>query len=490
MSGSVSFNQIPASVRVPGTYIEIDNSRALRGLTDWPAKVALIGQRVAAGTVSQAIPTRVTTADQARQYFGRGSNLAHMFEAWFRANPLAEVWGIALDDNVAGVAPTCTVTVTGPSTAAGTIVLLIGGRRVEVAVASGAAQNTIATAIQAAIAALADLPVTAAAATNVVTLTFRHKGTIGNSLDVRHSYYPGEALPAGVALAITAMSGGTTNPSLQTALDAAADTWFTDWVLPYTDATNLTALEAKLSAMGGPMQMRDAHGWTAISDTYGNLTTFGGGRNSQFVSALALRGSPTPHWEWIATLAGVCVPALATDPARPVQTLAVPGVLPPAIASRFTYTERDQLLRVGLSTIRWNDAGQAFVERVVTTYQTGPSGQPDISFLDVETMKTLAYLRWDLRTIIAQRFPRMKLADDGSEFARGQAVVTPSVIRSEIIARFRQWESAGLVEGIEQFKQDILVVRNASDPNRVDALVPPDIVNQLRVVAAQIRFFL
>jgi phage tail sheath gpL-like len=34
------------------------------------------------------------------------------------------------------------------------------------------------------------------------------------------------------------------------------------------------------------------------------------------------------------------------------------------------------------------------------------------------------------------------------------------------------------------------VVRSESDPNRVDALLPPDLVNQLRVLAAQIEFLL
>src|SRR3546814_513351 len=93
-----------------------------------------------------------------------------------------------------------------------------------------------------------------------------------------------------------------------------------------------------------------------------------------------------------------------------------------------------------------------------------------------------------LRNLIALRFPRHKLANDGTAFARGQAVVTPKVIRSEIVARFRQWEEAGLAEGIDQFKSDLLVERDANDPNRVNALVPPDIVNQLRVFAGQIQF--
>ncbi len=490
MSGSISFNGIPNSIRVPGSYVEFDNSRALRGLNDWPARVLIMGQRLAAGTIAAGVPIRVTDAAQARTYFGRGGNLAHMFEAWFRNTSLIEVWGIAMDDVVAGVAATGTIAVSGTATATGAIALMIGGRRVEVTVTSGQAATAIATSINAAINAALDLPVTSTVATSTVTLAARHKGEIGNAIDVRHSFLATDTLPAGVTLTITAMASGTQNPVVTTALDAVAETWFTDFVTPWTDATNMAALEARMATNWGPLVQRDGHGWAGLSGAHGTLTTYGAGRNSPNVSIMGVRGSPTPPWEWAATLAAVCVPALAIDPARPVQTLQIPGVVAPLISNRFTFQERDLLLRDGISTFRTNDAGQVFVERVISTYQTSPAGAEDISYLDIETIKTLSYIRYDLRTMIALRFPRHKLANDGTAFARGQNVVTPGTLRAEIVARFKQWESAGLVEGVDQFKQDIIVVRSESDPNRVDALLPPDLVNQFRVLAAQIEFLL
>lgn len=490
MSGSISFNAIPGSIRVPGSYVEIDNSRALRGLSDWPARVLIIGQRLAAGQVAAGVPTRVFDVAQARLAFGRGSMLANMVEAWFRANPVTEVWCNAQEDNGSGVFATCTVTIGGAATAAGVIALLVAGRRIEIPVAAAASNNAVATAVAAAINAVPDLVVTAGAAAAVVTITARHRGEAGNSIDVRHSHFAGEALPLGLTCAITAMSGGTLNPVVTTSFDATPDTWFTDYVVPWTDTANIALVEARMALGFGPLVMRDAHAWAGLTGTLGALTTYGAARNSPHVSILGLRGSPTPPWELAATLAAVCVPALAIDPARPVQTLEVPGIIAPRIVDRFTWTERDALLRDGISTVRHNDAGQSFVERVITTYQTNASGAEDISFLDVETLKTLAYLRYDLRQLIALRFPRHKLADDGTAFARGQAVVTPGTLRAEIIGRFKQWESQGLVEGVDQFKADLIVRRNASDPNRVDALLPPDLVNQFRVLAAQIEFLL
>lgn len=490
MPSSISFNQMPASIRVPGTYVEIDNSRALQGLSDWPAKVLILGQRLTAGTVPALTPVRVTSAEQARVYFGRGSQLAHMFEAWFKASPWVDVWGMAMDDVGAGVAATKTITVTGPATAGGEIALLVGGRRVPVTVAAGDASTAIATAIDAAVNANLDLPVTSGVAASVATLTSRHKGESGNAIDVRHSYYAGEALPAGVGLTIADGVAGTTNPVITTALDAVASTWFTDFIIPWTDATSVAAIEARLTTEWGPVAMRDSMAWAAVPGSHGTLTTYGSARNSQLSSFTGLRAIPTTPWEWACSEAGVILPALAADPARPVQTLQIPGVLAPKVTDRFTWMERDLLLRDGISTFTVNDAGQVFVERKITTYQTAPSGAEDVSFLDVETVKTLAYLRYDLRTFIPTRFPRFKLADDGTNFARGQNVVTPGTLRAEIIARAYRWEENGLVEGIDQFKQDLLVVRNETDRTRVDVRLPINIMNQFRVLAAQIQFIL
>ncbi|MDR3299030.1 MAG: phage tail protein, partial [Candidatus Accumulibacter sp.] len=116
------------------------------------------------------------------------------------------------------------------------------------------------------------------------------------------------------------------------------------------------------------------------------------------------------------------------------------------------------------------------------------AGQVDPSYRDIETMYTLSYLRYSVRARISQKFPRYKLANDGTNFAPGQAIVTPRVIRAELIALFRDWEDVGLVEDIDQFQADLIVSRNPTDVNRVDVLLPPNIVNQFRVFAAPVQF--
>ena len=163
-------------------------------------------------------------------------------------------------------------------------------------------------------------------------------------------------------------------------------------------------------------------------------------------------------------------------------------MLAPLQGDRFTRAERELLLRDGISTFTVDQGGAVLIERAITTYQTNAFGLDDIAFLDLNTPLTLAYLRLAVRSRILAKFPRHKLAGDDARFSTGQAIVTPKVIRAELIALFRELEEAGLVENLDQFAADLVVERDATDPSRVNALIPPDIVNQFRVFAGRVEF--
>jgi phage tail sheath gpL-like len=49
-------------------------------------------------------------------------------------------------------------------------------------------------------------------------------------------------------------------------------------------------------------------------------------------------------------------------------------------------------------------------------------------------------------------------------------------------------ESLGLVENMDAFKHYLIVERDLNDPNRINVLLPPDLVNQLRILAMLVQF--
>lgn len=486
----ISLNAIPVSIRVPGAYVEFDSSRATNGLYQVDNRILLIGQKLAAGAVAELVPTRILDEASAIAAFGRGSMLARMAKFAKAADRYSDIWAIALDDPDAGVQATQTLTFTGTATAAGTVALMIAGQAVDVAIVATNTATQAATTTAAAINAAADLPVTASSALGVVTITARHKGTCGNDIDVRHSFRDGESLPAGLALAIAAVTAGTADPDYADVWTVLGDEDFRTIIVGNATATTLTAVEAELADRWGPLRMLESFAYAAKRGSVSTATTFGNARNSQLVSTIGTGLSPNAPWEWAASYGAIVGYYTAIDPARPLRTLTLPGILAPETSARFTRAERELLLKDGIATWNAQTDGTVAIERAITMYQVNGAGIADTAYLDVNTPLTLAYVRQSVRARILLKYPRHKLADDGTNFSPGQAIVTPIIIRAELIALAREWEEAGLVENIDQFVADIIVERDATDRGRINALLPPDLVNQFHVFAAQIQFLL
>lgn len=485
---TISFNLMPSDTRVPGQYAEFDSSQAVQGLPKQPNRLLFMGQMLAGGHATALTPVRVTSVSQAKDLFGRGSMLARMYEAAFAVGGNTETWAVPQLDVAGGVAATGSIVVSGAQTSAGSIYLYVAAVRIEIPVAVGDSLTVIAAAIAAAINALPDLPVTATSNVATVTITARHKGVCGNDIDLRTNYYAGEKGPTGLVVTITATANGATNPSLSAVFTAIGDDWFNYFAVPYTDASNMAAVHTELASRFGPLRAIDGMAFTMVRGQLASLLTFGSGYNSQHISALAMKGGPTGPCEMAAVYAMTIARFGSSDPARPFQTLELVGVLPPLPASRFTQYERDQLLHDGMSTVTYDRGGTVRLERPITMYQTDAYGFADVAYLDVNTQLTLSYLRYSLRARIAQKFPRHKLASDDTSFGRRQAVVTPKILQAELIALATEWERDGLVEHINKFKKQIVVERDPNDVNRVNALLPPDTVNGLRVFAGLIQF--
>lgn len=489
----ISFNQIPINVRTPGSYMEIDNTNAVKGLPGIPSRILLIGQRLASGTVAAGVATTVLSDKKAAEYFGQGSMAHRMVKAAKKANKYTELVCVALDDDGAAQAAMGSVTFGGMPTNSGTLNLYIGAQRVRTGVLYTNTAENIATAVVMAINLQPELLVTAAidgADNKKVNLTARNKGEAGNDIDIRFNYHVVEITPTGLTTTIVAMNGGTANPDITPAITAMGDKWYTDIIMPYTDAANLVILEAELERRFGPMIQKDAHAYTAIVGSHAALTTFGNSRNSPHLSVMGTNGSPTPPCEWAAVLGAVCAYHMKIDPARPEQTLVLDGAMAPDDGVTFDNEERNFLLHDGNSTFTVDDGGLVRIERVITTYETNATGIDDISYLNLNTMKTIAYLRYSLNARVQLKYPRHKLANDGTKFKRGQKIVTPSILRDETVAIGEDWEGAGLIEDFDQFQRDLYMVRNDNDPDRCDAVIPPNVINQFRVFAAQMQFIL
>jgi phage tail sheath gpL-like len=473
----VSFNSIPAGWRMPLYWVEVDPSMAGYPRTRMPS--LLIGSMNANGTALPDVPIPVPSQADARQLFGYGSMLDGMVEAFTRNNFAQELWVVPIAQPGAGVAAFATITVTATATAAGTLPVYIAGRRVQVFIGAGDPVGVIGTNITHAINADPSMPVIATQAVSdgpAVLLTCKWKGAEGNEIDVRLAYggaLAAEQVPVGLAITMpptAKLTGGTGASVIDTAINNLGDEIYEYVATGFSDSTTLAKLEQEygFSDLGrwGWLRQLYGHVFCAKRGTYTTLMQFGPSNNSGVLSIMGVeQDSPTPAWAWAAAYAAKAARALVNDPARPLQTLELEGCLPAPKHQRFDIKQSNDLSGVGIATQAVNSNGIPAILRETTTYQKNLYGQGDDAYELVPTLATLSALFRSQRYAITSKFPRHKLADNGTRFGAGQAIVTPNIIKAELVAQYRADEFLGRVENATAFKRNLIVERDPNDPN-------------------------
>tara|TARA_B100000700_G_scaffold22521_4_gene21886 strand:- start:25240 stop:26727 length:1488 start_codon:yes stop_codon:yes gene_type:complete len=489
---STVFNDIPAALRLPGWFIEFDNR--LAGNAVFQGKLLVIGQRLDTGSQAAGEAVRVTNPEQADELFGRGSMLAEMLRAIKDVDLYTETWAIALDDDDAAVKAEGSIEVTQASSETRPLPLYIAGYRVWVSIAAGDSVDEIAQAIVDAVNAESRLPVTASidgTTTSQVNLTCRWGGATGNDIDLRMAA-KGEQRPQGLALTFTQPTGGAANPDLTVAIAAMGGEWWNWIALPYTDTTSLEAMEGELADRYGPMRQIGGRAFAAFRGNHADTATLGNGRNAPHVTIMGTNLVPSPTWLWCATNAIVGAQALAIDPARPLQRLALPGLMGPTESTRWSDPERNLLLFDGIATYTVATDGTVQIERQITTYQENAAGIADDSYLDINVPETLERLRFEQISTFAQKYPRHKLAaDEDREFYDPSLpIMTPKVARTELLNLYRItfMGERGWVRDYPGYAESLSANIDPDDPDRLNIVDSPMLIGQYRVHAQQTRF--
>lgn len=489
---TVGFNRIPPNLRVPLFWAEFDATQA--SYLQLPQPACLLGQKATTAPGTDLTLYLVSSVDIAAALFGAGSMLTDMVDAYRMQDPTGELWCVSVPPGTA-VGASGTITFAGTPTANGTIAVYVGDRRYPVTVTATSTPTTLAAALVAAVAADPFAMVQAVATTGAVALTSHTVGTIANSLFLGvnlRGLVGGEYVPAGVTVTVVPFSGGTGAPDVAPALAKLADAEYDFVAVPWSDPTTLDACQTAFGEESGrwawSIQLY-GHAFSAKTDTVQNLVTFGKTRNDPHMTLLGYpAGSPTPPWRMCAALTGEAAVGLRADPARPLQTLPLVGCVIAPRGQRFAIADDQSLLFSGIATCYAGADDVVRIQRAITTYQRDAWGLADPSWLDIQTPATLQLIVRETRNRILSKFPRAKLADDGTRIGAGQAVVTPSTIRAELVALYSELEEAALAENMAAFKTYLIVERDQNDPNRVNVLFPPDLVNQLRIFAMLVQF--
>ncbi len=485
---TIMFSQIPASLRYPGAYVEIDPSQA--GLSSELPSIVLVGQKLATGTAVAGEITLMASAADAVAKAGAGSMLAQMASLYRNNDSSLDVYLLPLADLPAGVAATGTITATGTIVAAGVIPLYIAGRSIPVGVLAGDAPAAVAAKIAAAItAAGTDVPVTAGAAAAVVTLTARHKGTCGNGIDIRLSWLD-EPQPAGFAATITAMTGGSGDPDLSHIQAMLGERHFWYVALGNANDAAMQALHTESQRRYAYPVMRGLRAFTAHRGDYAAAVAYGEAKNYEHIACLSLGlASTATPWEAAAALAAASAPALFNSPVTSQEGVPIKGIYAKK-QDYHDFTQANSLLFKGMSVMEIGSDGACYIKRVVTLYQERSDGSADDTYLDIATPEVLDRIRYEQRIGAIQRFRGTIAAKSKEDYRPGLLITTADDIRAYLLELYKNdlLAERGWVQKYKEYKAELVVEQDPQNPNRFNYRDTPTITAPFYILAGRMAF--
>ncbi|MCW4443996.1 phage tail sheath subtilisin-like domain-containing protein [Vibrio splendidus] len=283
------------------------------------------------------------------------------------------------------------------------------------------------------------------------------------------------------------------NGDTASALAALGDTQYHHIMCSLNDETTVRELGTLLEERYTALEQVPGIAYLPKKGTHAELITYGAASNCPLISFLPINNFGDSANKALSDAAaigawvGQIAPSLAIDPCRPLQTLKLNGVYSLA-TQEWTWAERNLFLYEGLSTYTVNAAKEVLIERPITAYTENGAGIADNSYLDVMTPATAMYFRQKQRSLILSVYPRHKVAKDGTKFAKGQPIVTPTMFKSQLLSLYRDLEYAGIVQDFDGYKAALIVELDDDNKQRVNYLDSPQFVNGLIIVAGKIQF--
>ncbi len=497
---------VEPSVKTPGVYLTVNllAGAANPGLT--ALRALILASKSSSGDIAANTEVRECFGpDDVATALGSGTPGHLAAKSFYRRHPKGKLDVVAPTES-AGAAATGTQTFTGPATQNSTIRHRIHGRLIDVPWLSGEAATAYVTRAVAAINEQSDdlFVIASDGGTGSLVLTAKVKGPWGNDVLINASILEGGG---GIAVSVnpTTLTGGTTEPTLTTALalvatrsyrriipcvsnaDAASNSGSSG---PGRVATHIDSLETGSEAK---LQV----GCVGHTGQISAVKTGAIGRNNeafQYVFGQTFESLPCE-------LAG----AEAGDALRFIGVRAnynrignkhdsLYGPADP-VGEKLTATEKEDLLSNGVTPIDIQPiTGELYVVRPITTHSLSGS-TPDYRAFDLPDTDGMYTVAEDIRDSLPQEFSNCSITENlpAGVNRLPAGVVEVKDVRAFVLSRLGLWVDAGVVDGNELETsiqaEELIVEINASDKTQVDIFLPLAIVKPLAkmgVVAAKV----
>lgn len=477
-----------AVARVVGITTEFKNLQGRVFLL--PQHVALIGQGNSAA-VYATTPRQFSSAFEAAEVYGFGSPIHLAMLQLFPSNGdgvgTIPVTVFPLEDDVAGVVSTGDITPAGAPSAAGSFNVIINNIVSETFVINvGDAVADIVTAMTAAINAVVEMPVIAVDGVTKVDFTSKWEGTSANDIFVEVS----GPTDINVTFGITQPVGGAVNPDVQDALDQfGTDVWYT-MVLSCMDIADTASLDL-YSAFGegrwGALVKKPLVVFTGNTETtVASATAVSDARKTDRINAqlVAPASNDLPFAVAARQLARI-VKVANDNPPVDYGSQNASGLTPGVDGDQWNYTERDEAIKKGSSSIIVKD-GVINLADTVTFYH--PLGDPTPAYRYVVDIVKLQTIIFNLDLIFnTAEWDGAPLIPD-NQASTNRSAKKPKMAKAEIAAMIDALALEAIISDPDTAKQSIVAAINASNPKRLDTEFTAKISGNSNIISNDFNF--
>ncbi len=472
-----------AIARVVGIKPEFVNRRQA-GAGSLPQRVAIIGQGSSASTYALT-PAIVTSAQQVGELVGFGSPL-HL--AALQVLPpngdgvgTIPVTIYPLEDDASGAAAAGDITPAGAQTVAASYVVRVNNiDSAAFTIDVGDAVADICTAMAAAINAVLEMPVTAAATATEVDVTAKWEGVSSNDLSLSVV----GSTTAGTTFAFTQPTGGLVNPDVDDALNQIGNVWET-MVINCMEPTDTATLE-KIRVVGdGRWGATVRKPFVAFTGAATNtVSTVSDGRKTDRVNAFALVDNST---DLPLTIAARQVARIASrannNPARDYGGMQATGLYAGGAAP--LYPAREALVAAGSSTSTVED-GVVVLSDIITFYH--PTGEADPPYRYVVDIVKLQNIIYHVGLIFeSQDWNGAPLIPDDQPTVN-RAARTPRAAKAAVGTMLDNLGLAAIISAPEVAKKGVLAEISSSNPKRLDIVIPVQLSGNTNIISTDIEF--
>jgi phage tail sheath gpL-like len=405
-----------AIARVVGITSEFRDLRA-GNVQYLPQRIAVVAQGATASAGYSMAKWTATSANDAGARYGYGSPIHLILRELLPVSGdgigTIPVDVFPLEDHASGVAADGSVTPSGTATKTATYYARLGGVLSEpFSVASGSVvAATVIAAMITAINAVPHMPVIASDGTTELTLTSKWEGESALDITIEildgnlEKLTSGSADGNGVIMTIVAMANGATNPTIDDAIALIGNVWETMLIngLNPDDTAALGTLQTWGEGRWGTLVHKPCvafTGWTGYgTPTVAAAITIPDARKTDYINCqLVAPGSPNLPCVVAARQVARIAKIAQNNPPTDYGMQIASGLVPGDDGDQWTYTERDQALKGGSSTVEVNDS-VVYLGDVVTMYH--PDGEVPPAYRYVVDIVKIANIAYNLGLIFA-----------------------------------------------------------------------------------------